>query len=132
MKDLTHILGIVTVYALLLMYRRHKFNHSLYKDHKAVVISELQCYPFLQGGILTGAVVLLSLAFLMPYCAFIPRTTLASVIICAVIFSIEYHVVIPIWKSKSKKQKNDQELNNTAEIEPKPREIGLLSQIMRK
>jgi sodium-independent sulfate anion transporter 11 len=55
----------------------------------------------LQGGILTGAVVLLSLAFLMPYCAFIPRTTLASVIICAVIFSIEYHVVIPIWKSKS-------------------------------
>jgi MFS superfamily sulfate permease-like transporter len=56
---------------------------------------------FLQGGILTGLVVLLSLAFLMPYCAFIPRTTLASVIICAVIFSIEYHVVIPIWKSKS-------------------------------
>ena len=55
------------------------------------------------GGIYTGALVLLCLAFLMPYCAFIPRASLAAVILTAVIFSLEYEVVRPIWSSKSRK-----------------------------
>ena len=54
------------------------------------------------GGIYTGALVILCLAFLMPYCAFIPKATLAAVIITAVIFSVEYEIVMPIWRSKSK------------------------------
>ena len=53
------------------------------------------------GGIYTGGLVILCLAFLMPYCAFIPKATLAAVIITAVIFSVEYEVVLPIWRSKS-------------------------------
>jgi len=52
------------------------------------------------GGIYTGALVILCLAFLMPFCAFIPKATLAAVIITAVVFSVEYEVVMPIWKSK--------------------------------
>ena len=52
------------------------------------------------GGIYTGALVLLCLAFLMPLCAFIPKATLSAVIITAVIFSVEYEVVMPIWSSK--------------------------------
>ena len=54
------------------------------------------------GGIYTGALVILCLAFLMPYCAFIPKASLSAVIMTAVIFSVEYEVVMPIWSSKSK------------------------------
>ena len=53
------------------------------------------------GGIYTGGLVIMCLAVLMPYCSFIPKATLAAVIITAVIFSVEYQQVIPIWKSKS-------------------------------
>merc|ERR1719347_2266681 len=52
------------------------------------------------GGVYTGALVLLCLAFLMSYCAFIPKATLSAVIMTAVIFSVEYEVVLPIWSSK--------------------------------
>jgi len=52
------------------------------------------------GGLYTGALVLLCLAFLMDYCAFIPKATLSAVIMTAVIFSVEYEVVVPIWSSK--------------------------------
>ena len=52
------------------------------------------------GGIYTGALVLLCLRYLMDYCAFIPKATLSAVIITAVIFSVEYEVVMPIWSSK--------------------------------
>ena len=54
------------------------------------------------GGVYTGLLVIICLAFLMPYCAFIPKATLAAVIMTAVIFSVEYHVVKPMWSSKSK------------------------------
>jgi len=52
------------------------------------------------GGIFTGGLVILCLAFLMPFCAFIPKATLAAVIITAVIFSVEHHVIKPMWNSK--------------------------------
>jgi len=52
------------------------------------------------GGVYTGALVILCLAFLMPYCAFIPKASLAAVIITAVVSSVEYEVVKPIWRSK--------------------------------
>eukprot|EP00092_Neocalanus_flemingeri_P010828 GFUD01011660.1.p1 GENE.GFUD01011660.1~~GFUD01011660.1.p1 ORF type:complete len:675 (+),score=113.89 GFUD01011660.1:76-2100(+) len=54
--------------------------------------------PF--GGIYTGGLVILCLAFLMPYCAFIPKATLSAVIMTAVIFSVEYEVLKPMWGSK--------------------------------
>ena len=53
------------------------------------------------GGLYTGLLVLLCLAFLMPYTAFIPKATLAAVIITAVIFSVEHHIIKPVWNSKS-------------------------------
>ena len=54
------------------------------------------------GGIYTGGLVLMALAVLMPLCAYIPKATLAAVIITAVVFSVEHHVVKPMWNSKSK------------------------------
>ena len=54
------------------------------------------------GGLYTGTLVILCLAFLMPYCAFIPKASLAAVIMTAVIFSVEHHVVKPMWQSKRK------------------------------
>ena len=54
------------------------------------------------GGLYTGVLVILALAVLMPFCAFIPKASLAAVIITAVIFSVEYEVVLPMWRSKSK------------------------------
>eukprot|EP00095_Tigriopus_kingsejongensis_P008885 maker-scaffold566_size135349-snap-gene-0.23 protein:Tk08885 transcript:maker-scaffold566_size135349-snap-gene-0.23-mRNA-1 annotation:"sodium-independent sulfate anion transporter" len=52
------------------------------------------------GGLYTGTLVILALAFLMEYCAYIPKATLSAVIITAVIFSVEYEVVRPMWRSK--------------------------------
>uniref|UniRef100_A0A8D8SWT0 Sodium-independent sulfate anion transporter n=1 Tax=Cacopsylla melanoneura TaxID=428564 RepID=A0A8D8SWT0_9HEMI len=51
------------------------------------------------GGLFTGALMLLALSCLTPYFYFIPRSCLAAVIICAVIFLIEISVVRPMWRS---------------------------------
>ncbi len=53
------------------------------------------------SGVFTGALVLLALALLLPHCAYIPKAALAAVIVCAVIFSVELHVIKPMWRSKS-------------------------------
>jgi len=55
------------------------------------------------GGIVTGTIVIMSLQFLTPYFFYIPKAALASVIVCAVIFMIDYEVVAPMYRSKSKK-----------------------------
>ncbi|XP_069957440.1 sodium-independent sulfate anion transporter [Cherax quadricarinatus] len=55
------------------------------------------------GGLVTGVMVLLSLAFLTPCFTYIPKSTLAAVIICAVIHLIDYEILAPLWRGK----KND-------------------------
>ncbi|KAL1497197.1 hypothetical protein ABEB36_008194 [Hypothenemus hampei] len=54
------------------------------------------------GGIITGSMVILALSFLTPYFAYIPKASLGAVIVCAVIFMIEYEVVKPMWRSSKK------------------------------
>ncbi|KAM6972526.1 sodium-independent sulfate anion transporter [Aplochiton taeniatus] len=50
------------------------------------------------GGIVTSVVVLLSLAFLMPAFYYIPKASLAAIIICAVAPMADLHVVADLWK----------------------------------
>ncbi|KAE8736937.1 hypothetical protein FOCC_FOCC017606 [Frankliniella occidentalis] len=52
------------------------------------------------GGIYTGVLVILSLHFFTPYFYYIPKASLAAVIIAAVVFMVEFHVVKPIWRTK--------------------------------
>ena len=52
------------------------------------------------GGIVTGSLVLLALAFLTPLFYYIPAAALAAVIISAVLQMVEYQIVIHIWKIK--------------------------------
>ncbi|KAG8221941.1 hypothetical protein J437_LFUL002500 [Ladona fulva] len=52
------------------------------------------------GGLFTGAMVLMALGFLTSTFYFIPKATLSAVIICAVIFMIEYEAVLVLWKTK--------------------------------
>ncbi|KAJ0050433.1 hypothetical protein NL108_003654, partial [Boleophthalmus pectinirostris] len=54
------------------------------------------CTP--AGGIITSTVVLLSLAFLMPAFYYIPKASLAAVIICAVTPMADYKIVMKMWK----------------------------------
>lgn len=54
------------------------------------------CTP--AGGIVTGVIVLLSLAFLMPAFYYIPKASLAAVIICAVAPMVDYRVVAKMWR----------------------------------
>ncbi|KAL6110438.1 slc26a11 [Pungitius sinensis] len=54
------------------------------------------CTP--AGGIVTSVIVLLSLAFLMPAFYYIPKASLAAVIICAVAPMVDYRVVGKMWK----------------------------------
>ncbi|XP_051765668.1 sodium-independent sulfate anion transporter [Ctenopharyngodon idella] len=52
------------------------------------------------GGIVTGIIVLLSLAFLMPLFFFIPKASLAAVIICAVSPMMDFRVPVQLWRVK--------------------------------
>lgn len=52
------------------------------------------------GGLYTGLLVIVALLFFTPYFAYIPKATLAAVIIAAVVFMVEVRVVAPIWRSK--------------------------------
>lgn len=54
------------------------------------------------GGIYTGIVVIVSLHLFTPYFSYIPKASLASVIIAAVVFMVELQVVKPMWRTKSK------------------------------
>lgn len=45
---------------------------------------------------------ILALSLLTPYFYYIPRATLSSVIICAVIFMVDIDIILPIWRSSSK------------------------------
>ncbi|KAM9494072.1 sodium-independent sulfate anion transporter isoform 1-T5 [Clarias gariepinus] len=54
------------------------------------------CTP--AGGIVTAVVVLLSLAFLMPLFSYIPKASLAAVIICAVAPMVEIRVPSRLWR----------------------------------
>jgi sodium-independent sulfate anion transporter 11 len=52
------------------------------------------------GGIYTGIIVILSLHLFTPYFSYIPKASLAAVIIAAVVFMVEFHVVKPMWRTK--------------------------------
>lgn len=53
-----------------------------------------------------GALVLLAITVLTPYFYFIPKSCLAAVIITAVIFMVEVHLVKLVWRSRSKSTLN--------------------------
>ncbi|XP_014243338.1 sodium-independent sulfate anion transporter-like [Cimex lectularius] len=46
-----------------------------------------------------GTLTLLALQFLTPYFHYIPRSTLSAVLISAVIFLIDWEIVVPLWRA---------------------------------
>lgn len=54
------------------------------------------------GGIVTGTMLLLALAFLTKTFYYIPKATLAAVVICAMFYLFDYHAAVTLWKTKSK------------------------------
>ena len=50
---------------------------------------------------IVGGLVLLALGLLTPYFFYIPKASLAAVIICAVVFIFEYEELIRIWQTNS-------------------------------
>lgn len=54
------------------------------------------------GGLYTGLLVILALLYFTPYFYYIPKSSLAAIIIAAVIFMVEVKVVKPMWRTKSK------------------------------
>lgn len=57
------------------------------------------------GNLYTCALVILALMFFTPCFYYIPKATLAAIIIAAVIFMVEVRVVKPMWRTKSKDDK---------------------------
>uniref|UniRef100_V5HC73 Putative sulfate permease pediculus us corporis sulfate permease n=1 Tax=Ixodes ricinus TaxID=34613 RepID=V5HC73_IXORI len=51
------------------------------------------------GGVFTGAIVIMALVFMAPYFKFIPKASLAAIIITAVIFMIHYQDVPGMWRT---------------------------------
>jgi hypothetical protein len=89
-------------FSLFLQTKRHHTSQDskLHRHH----YENLNC----DSGLITnwnltvaGIMVILSLSLLTPYFYFIPKATLSSVIICAVIFMVEIDMVKPMWKSNS-------------------------------
>lgn len=54
------------------------------------------------SGLYTGLLVIAALLFFTPYFYYIPKSSLAGVIIAAVVFMVEVKVVKPMWRTKSK------------------------------
>lgn len=52
------------------------------------------------NGVYTGIMVILALQFFTQYFEFIPKAALAAVIISAIVFMVEYHVIKPMWRAK--------------------------------
>lgn len=55
-------------------------------------------FGFLCTGIFTGAIVLLALGVLTPFFKYIPKASLAALIISSVLTMVEYKIVYRIWK----------------------------------
>lgn len=77
----------------------------LYSHYEANSVSGAW-YKFIYGDVpfkfVAGLIVILSLQFFTPYFYYIPKASLAAVIIAAVVFMVEFHVVKPMWRTKSK------------------------------
>ncbi|KAH8338368.1 hypothetical protein KR059_001622 [Drosophila kikkawai] len=54
------------------------------------------------GGAVTGTLVLMTLAFLTSTFAYIPKATLAAIIIAAMFFMVEYETIGEIWRAKKR------------------------------
>lgn len=54
------------------------------------------------GGVVTGCLVLMALAFLTETFYFIPKATLSAIIIAAMISLVDVDKIVETWKSKSK------------------------------
>ncbi|XP_062121647.1 sodium-independent sulfate anion transporter [Drosophila sulfurigaster albostrigata] len=54
------------------------------------------------GGAVTGILILMTLAFLTPTFAYIPKATLAAIIIAAMLFMVEYDKIAEIWRAKKR------------------------------
>ncbi|XP_050094860.1 sodium-independent sulfate anion transporter-like [Anopheles aquasalis] len=52
------------------------------------------------GGVITGVLVLLALGLLTSTFYYIPKATLAGVIIAAMLFMVEFHAATEIWRTK--------------------------------
>ena len=52
------------------------------------------------AGVITSTIILLTCAFLSPYLAYIPTSSLSAVIIFAMFFTIEYSVPLKLWRGK--------------------------------
>lgn len=55
--------------------------------------------PF--GNFITGTIVILALAFLTKTFYYIPKATLAAVVICAMFYLFDYKAIKILWRSKS-------------------------------
>lgn len=53
------------------------------------------------GNLYTSSLVILALLFFTPCFSYIPKATLAAIIIAAVVFMVEVRVVKPMWRTKS-------------------------------
>lgn len=65
-------------------------------------IDMTQLFKYLHNFVFLGIMVILAFSFLTPYFSYIPKATLAAVIICAVIFMIEIAITKMIWRINSK------------------------------
>ncbi|KAL0279267.1 UNVERIFIED_CONTAM: hypothetical protein PYX00_000868 [Menopon gallinae] len=55
------------------------------------------------SGLFSGSLILIFLVFFSPYLYYIPRASLSAVLICAVIFMIDWKTCFLLWKANNKR-----------------------------
>ncbi|XP_069683415.1 sodium-independent sulfate anion transporter-like isoform X2 [Periplaneta americana] len=53
-------------------------------------------------GLYSGTLIVLALSLLTPYFYYIPRATLAAVLISAVVFMVDWEILLPLWRSNKR------------------------------
>lgn len=100
----TPLAGLYTGTNGLCSYWWSFFKKSLILKSKTIrhlVYLLLKCRLIMTEIFVTGTLIILALTFLTPYFYFIPKATLSAVLICAVMFMVDYQIIKPLWKSNS-------------------------------
>ena len=86
LKDLNEVNILINVFNIFQNVRSGQFNEF-------IIINFI---------LSSGTMALLALSFLTPYFYYIPQSTLAAVLVTAVVFMIDYKIIIILWRGSSK------------------------------
>lgn len=90
------------IFSIIIVYNCFIGRYNAVDVSNNILIAQLiiDLLILLFPGIFTGAIVLLALGVLTPFFKYIPKASLAALIISSVLTMVEYRIIFRIWKVK--------------------------------